>query len=276
MVDSSTPSNLIKVSTQSRVNYIMRFANVLLKERNFREIHFRALGASIGKLVSVVELLKLTTPGLYQVTTIGTVAFQQKETETSQTSNERLYPKLEITLTLDEPKEKGIGFQTKWNEEERKRFLEINEKQRNRTFEERGGQGRGGFRGGNRGGFRGGNRGGPRGGSRGGPIGGNRGGFRGQNRGGNRPQQRFNDESFNQGQGYGRRQVQKGGYNEDSFQGSSFQGRQQGRFNDNSFQGPQRGRGGFGGRGRGGFGGPSRGGRGGNFQARRPTGRGYN
>lgn len=217
--ENQPPANLIKISSFTRVNNVLRFANVLLKERNFREIHFRALGGSIGKLVSAVELLKLINGGLYQVTTLGTVAFQQKDTN-GKVNVERLYPKLEITLSLDEPKTKGEGYQARMSEEERKKLLDIMERQRNRATrggrggprggrgQERGrgrGRGRGGPRGaprGGRGAPRGGNRdrdqsfGGPRGGPRGGrggprggrgfggPRGGSRGGPRGGSRGG--------------------------------------------------------------------------------------------
>ena len=171
--EQQAPANLIKISSFTRVNNVLRFANVLLKERNFREIHFRALGASIGKLVSAVELLKLINGGLYQTTTIGTVAFQQKDTN-GKVNVERLYPKLEITLSLDEPKQRGEGYQPKLSEEERKKLLDILDKQRSRG--PRGG--RGGPRGGR--GFRGGPRDGR--GFRGGPRDGR--GFRGGPRGG--------------------------------------------------------------------------------------------
>lgn len=144
--------NLIKIGTYTRVNGVLRFANVLLKERNFRDIHFRALGSSIGKLVSVVELLKLTHPGMYQTNTIGTVAFQLKEKE-EEVMNERLYPKLEIVLSLDPPSIKGIGFQDKLAEEERSRLCGIMERGGGygtgmRSFRSRGGRSRsvrGGF-----------------------------------------------------------------------------------------------------------------------------------
>ena len=121
--------NLIRIGIGTRVNGVLRFVNVLLKERNFREIHFRALGASIGKLVSIVELLKLTHPGMHQVNTIGTVSFQLKEGQ-DKITNERLYPKLEIVLSLDEPKDnnKGEGFQDKILEEERIKLCKIAER----------------------------------------------------------------------------------------------------------------------------------------------------
>ena len=119
--------NLIRIGTGTRINGVLRYANVLLKERNFREIHFRGLGASVGKLVTVVELLKLTHPGMYQINKIGTVAFQLKEGNES-IINERLYPKLEIILSLDPPNEKSVGFQDKMAEEERSRLCGIMER----------------------------------------------------------------------------------------------------------------------------------------------------
>ena len=280
-INQPTPANLIKISSLTRVNNVIRFANVLLKERNFREIHFRALGASIGKLVSSVELIKVINGGFYQVSTIGTVSFQQKDT-TGEVNQERLYPKLEITLSLDEPKIKGEGYQNKLSEEERKKLLEIMDKQRGRTDV---GQ-RGGYRGGDRGGYRGdrggyrgdrggyrGDRGGYRGGDRGGYRG-DRGGYRGDRFGGGRG---FRGDRFGGGRGSrgGRGFLGtprgRGGYGSDEF-GGTPKGR--GGYGSERFEGNSRGGRGFGFRGdRGG----SRGGfRGGDSErgGRRPMGRG--
>ena len=245
---------------------MIRFANVLLKERNFREIHFRALGASIGRLVSSVELIKVLNGGLYQVTTIGTVSFQQKDT-TGNVNQERLYPKLEITLTLDEPKIKGEGYQNKLSEEERKKLLDIMDKQRGRTDggqrEGQRGQ-RGGYRGdrGDRGGYRGGERGGFRG-DRG--FGGGR-GFRG-------------DRGFGRGgRGFiGTPRGQRGGYESGSSGTPGGRGGYDSGFSSGTPRGG-RGSGGFGFRGdrggsRGGFNSYG-GGRGSERGGRRPMGRG--
>lgn len=161
MQENKDELNLIRIGTGTRVNGVLRFANVLLKERNFREIRFRALGASIGKLVSSVELLKITHPGMYQVNTIGTVSFQLKDSD-DQISNQRLYPKLEIVLSLDEPKNKGEGYQEKMSEEERLKLCKVMERNVGSFGSggraSRGGRGFGGgrFRPGNRGNFRGG------------------------------------------------------------------------------------------------------------------------
>jgi len=81
--------------------------------------------------------------------------------------NTRLYPKLEVTLTLDEPTEKGEGFQDRLTEEERLKLFEIHSTpvKHDEESESRPRGGRGAPRGG-RGAPRGG-RGAPRGGPRG-------------------------------------------------------------------------------------------------------------
>ena len=205
------PQNEIKISFRSRVRNIIKYADGLLKENQFRILKLSAIGGAIGTLVNAAEVLRALNPGLYQVVRIGTVSYQTVDSKGG-VESERLYPKLEIDLTLDVPQEKGLGFQDKLNEDERKKVADLIEKnnvERQNRGEQRGddqgqvsrggrgrgrggfrgdsrGRGRGGFRGESRGGFRGGNRGGFRGESRGGFRGGNRGGFRGDSRGSSR------------------------------------------------------------------------------------------
>ena len=175
--------NDVRVSFNSRVRNIITYCNALLKENNFRTLNLSAIGGAIGKLVDAVEVIKVLNAGLYQVNKLGTVSYQTVDTK-GNIQNQRLYPKLEITLTLDEPKERTEGYQEKLDEETRTSLL----KQHNELLEKRRGQvrPRGGFRGGFRGtrgvsrGTRGGFR-GTRGGFRGtrGGFRGTRGGFRG-------------------------------------------------------------------------------------------------
>jgi len=49
--------------------------------------------------------LKLANAGLYQINKIGTVSYQTVD-QKGTVQNQRLYPKLEVTLTLDAPQEK--------------------------------------------------------------------------------------------------------------------------------------------------------------------------
>jgi len=93
-------------------------------------------------------------PGLYQVNSIGTVSFQQKDSN-NQVSSERLYPKLDVTLSLDEPKSKGEGYQAKWDENERKKLFDLMGRRSSGQGPsyERGRGGRGSFGRGGRGSF---------------------------------------------------------------------------------------------------------------------------
>ena len=117
-----------------------------------RELNFSAVGGSIGTLVSVVELLKTITPGLYQINRLATISYQSvEEGGKSDNQNPRLFPKLEVKLTLDKPAKPTEGFQDKLDEEERKKLLDLHNK---RKDERRNRPRRRGFRG-RRGGFRG-------------------------------------------------------------------------------------------------------------------------
>ncbi len=188
--DNSKPLNEIRIGFRSRVRNIVNYANILLKENNFRSLNLSAIGGAIGSLVNAVEVLKITNPGLYQVNTIGTVAYQVIDQKGS-VQTQRLYPKMEVTLTLDAPKENVEGSQDKMTEDERAKLLEVIKNRPPRKYDNErenrdGERGRGGFRGNRdgergRGGFRG-SRGAPRG--RGGFRGNSRGGFRGSSRGG--------------------------------------------------------------------------------------------
>ena len=156
MDKSKKPVNDIRVSFSSRIGGIVSYCERLLKEEKMRELNFSAVGGSIGTLVSVVEILKTTTPGLYQTNRLATISYQSvEEGGKSESQNQRLYPKLEVKLTLDKPAKTTEGFQDALAEDERKKLLDIHlkrrEERRNRGFRRRG---RRGFRG-RRGGFRG-------------------------------------------------------------------------------------------------------------------------
>ena len=184
-------ANDIRIGMGTRVRNVVRYCNSILKEKTFKTLKFSAVGGAIGKLVSAVEVLKTVNPGLYQQNKLATVSYQS--TDNKETKNQRLYPKMEVVLSLDDFKDKNEGYQTKLVEDERKKLHDIFNQQPDRPRRRGGFRGRGGFR--RRGGFRGRRgfrgfrargqgfrRGGFRGNNRGrGPVRGNRG-----NRGGNR------------------------------------------------------------------------------------------
>jgi len=192
---NSKEGNDIRIGMNTRVRNVVRYCNSILKEKTFKTLKFSAVGGAIGKLVSAVEVLKTVNPGLFQQNKFATVSYQS--TENKEVKNQILYPKMEVTLSLDDFKDKNEGYQKKLEEEERLKLYNIFNEQpvrrsRKGGFKRRRGgfRGRRGFRGGFRGrrGFRGGFRArgaGFRRGFRGNRARGPR-GNRGVNRGGNR------------------------------------------------------------------------------------------
>ena len=166
------PANDIRVGFNSRISGIVNYCDRLLKENNMRELNFSAVGGSIGTLVTAVEVLKTLHAGFHQVNRLATISYQSvEEGKKSEIQNQRLYPKLEVKLTLDKPQKTGEGYQEPLKEDDRKKILDIQSKRRQGRPQRRGPprRGRGGFRG-RRPGFRG-----------------RRAGFRGRGRGRGRP-----------------------------------------------------------------------------------------
>ena len=150
-------ANDIRVGFNSRIGGILRYCQKLIKEDNMKELNFSAVGGSIGTLVTAVEILKTIEKGFYQINRFATISYQSvEEGKKGEPQNQKLYPKLEIKLTLDKPKNKTEGYQEPLSEEERKKITDIQEKRRQMRSQRRGPimRGRGGFRG-RRGGFRG-------------------------------------------------------------------------------------------------------------------------
>jgi DNA-binding protein len=177
--ENKKADNDIRIGMKSRQKYVIKYASSIMKEKNYKELKFSAVGGSIGKLLDIVEVLKVLIPGLYQQNRITSVAYQTVDSN-STILNQRLYPKLEVVLSTEEFKNKNEGTQDKLDEKTRKDLEEVMKKRREEREKNAGGKprgrGRGGFRGGRRPGFRG-----RRPGFRG--RGSRRGGFRGRGRG---------------------------------------------------------------------------------------------
>jgi hypothetical protein len=149
--------NDIRIGMNSRPRYVIKYATSVMDEQKLSELKFSAVGGSIGLLLEIVEVLKVLKPGLYQQNRITSVAYQTVDSNNT-LLNQRLYPKLEVILSKEEPKNKTEGFQGKLEEDKRKDIEKIMKERKERMEKNRGrGRGRGrGFRGrGRRGGFRG-------------------------------------------------------------------------------------------------------------------------
>ena len=201
---SEKAPNDIRIGMNSRPRYVIKYATSILKEKNLKELKFSAVGGSIGKLLDTVEVLKVMIPGLYQQNKITSVAYQTVDSNKS-VINQRLYPKMEVVLSTEEPKTKNEGTQEKMDEKLRAEIQKLMDSRKEEREKQRGAAPRGGYRGGRggprRGNFRGGRRGAPRGGFRGNTGGPRRGGnFRG-GRGAPRRGAPMRGRSVNRGRG---------------------------------------------------------------------------
>merc|ERR1712151_146167 len=183
--DKNAPKdqNDVRIGMSSIIGKVIGYCNLLFTEKKFRNIKFTAVGGAIGKLVNIVEILKVFHAGLHQSNFLTTVSYQAVD-RSGKVFNERLHPKMEVNLSLDAINTVEQGFtQAVVPEEERKALQAFMEKSREERQQEGERRPRGGFRGqrGGRGAPRGRGRGRGERGGRGAPRGrGQRGGYRGQ------------------------------------------------------------------------------------------------
>ena len=156
--DNTKEPNDIRIGMTSRPRYVIKYSTSVMEEKKLKELKFSAVGGSIGRLLDIVEVLKVLKPGLYQQNRITSVSYQTVDSNNT-LLNQRLYPKLEVILSTEEPKNKTEGYQGQMNEDDRKKIEKILNERRERIEKNRGrgtGRGRAGPRGrGRRGGFRG-------------------------------------------------------------------------------------------------------------------------
>ena len=196
--------NDIRVGMSSRPRNVIKYATSVMDEKKLTELKFSAVGGSIGRLLDIIEVFKVLKPGLYQQNRITSVAYQTVDSN-NELLQQRLFPKLEVILSKEEPKNKTEGYQGQIDEKQRKEIETIMNKKKEQREKNRGrggprGRGRGGPRGrGRRAGFRGGRGRGfgrPRRGGRPAPRGTNNRG-RGTPRGNNTPRGRGQQRGTN-------------------------------------------------------------------------------
>jgi hypothetical protein len=187
--DNKKAPNDIRIGMNSRPRNVIKYATSVMDEQKLSELKFSAVGGSIGRLLDIVEVLKVLKPGLYQQNRITSVAYQTVDSNNT-LLNQRLYPKLEVILSKEEPKNKTEGFQGKLEEDKRKEIEKIMNERKEQIEKNKGQRGRGRGRGtrgrGRRGGFRG-----------------RRGGFRGRPRRGDSRPRRGDSRPRGRGQSRG-------------------------------------------------------------------------
>lgn len=116
--------NDIRLNINSNTRNVIRYCNSLLKERSSKFLHFSAVGGSIGKLVSAIEVLKVVNSGLYQYNKLATVSYVPKDKAAH--SDQKIFPKVEVILSFEEQKIKNDWYQQgKLDEKERKKLFRL-------------------------------------------------------------------------------------------------------------------------------------------------------
>lgn len=194
--------NNIKIGAGTSVRSVINYCLILLK-KDFKDLHLTAMGGAIGSLILVAENVKILHPGLHQIYRISTINSQVID-NAGNVIQQKLFPKFEVTLTLNTPFEQTEGYQAPLSNEEREKLLaQLNATNDRQTERRDNTRGRGEFRGNRRG------RGSPRG--RGAPRGNTRGrgaprgrGSRGNIRGRGAPRGNLRGRGFPGGRGFPR------------------------------------------------------------------------
>ena len=156
--DTKKEPNDIRIGMNSRPRNVIKYSTSVMDELKLKELKFSAVGGSIGILLDIVEVLKILKPGLYQQNRITSVAYQTIDSNENLLT-QKLYPKLEVILSKEEPQTKTEGYQGQLDENERKQIETImnkrKEERENRGTRRGGQRGRGRGQRGRRGGFRG-------------------------------------------------------------------------------------------------------------------------
>jgi hypothetical protein len=128
MSEDKRPANEFRIGFKSNPKEVITQCEKLLKDDKFKEIHLSAISSSIGEISIIAEILKYTFPNLSQknVFSVITPPSTEKKKKTDE-NKKKLYPRLEIILTLGDKKEEPA---TKITEEEIKILIDTLEKQK--------------------------------------------------------------------------------------------------------------------------------------------------
>jgi hypothetical protein len=128
MSEVKKPSNEFRIGFKSNPKEIITKCEELLKDDKIKEVHLSAISSSIGEISIISEILKCIFPNLSQKNVFSVISppssGKNKKTEEN---IKKLYPRLEIILTMGEKKEDSP---TKISEEHIKLLIDTLEKQK--------------------------------------------------------------------------------------------------------------------------------------------------
>ena len=130
MSEDKKVSNEIRIGFKTKPKEIISQCEKILQEDKAKDVHLSAVSTSIGDLVIAVEILKIKFPGLFQKNIFSTISPRSSEKKNKpEASTQRLFPRLEIVLSKEKPKEEKEEPKV-ISEEEKKILIETLEKQK--------------------------------------------------------------------------------------------------------------------------------------------------
>lgn len=125
MSEEKKPSNEIRIGFTTKIKDVIDQCEKLLKDDKVKDLHLSAVANKIGDLVIVVEILKSMFPNISQKNVFTTVLPRQNEKlKNSETKSKRLFPRLEIILSLNKEEVKEEGSKSTISEEDRKILID--------------------------------------------------------------------------------------------------------------------------------------------------------
>ena len=128
MSEDNKPSNDFRIGFRSNPKEVITKCEKLLKDDKVKEIHLSAISSSIGEISTISEVLKFMFPNLSQKNMFSVISPPpSKKKKKAEENAKKLYPRLEIVLTMGDKKEDSP---TKISEEEIKILFDTLEKQK--------------------------------------------------------------------------------------------------------------------------------------------------
>jgi DNA-binding protein Alba len=106
--------NEVRITKRKPLRNYVTYVLSQFRERGANEVVLRSMGETMGKIISVAEIVKYRVKGLYQINKIGSQTFEdvfEPLVEGLDTLRfERTVQYFTITLTKNAPKDRSYGF----------------------------------------------------------------------------------------------------------------------------------------------------------------------
>ena len=131
MSEEKKPENEIRIRFNSKTKDIIQECEKLIKEGKVKDIHLSAVSNTIADLIFSVEILKSMYPNLIQQNKFSTIPPRSNDnSKKKEDKPQKLFPRLEIILTISNEEVKKEGAISTITEEERKILIETLDKRK--------------------------------------------------------------------------------------------------------------------------------------------------